>query len=444
MNWNNKVLWSEGLFLQPQHFQQQERYLESYVQGRSASLHCYGWGFSDLQLDRQQLGIGKIVIAKARGVFPDGTPFNIPDDDPAPVPLEIDETIRNQRVFLALPIRQAGALEVAGSHASEGLARFVEHEYEAQDTAGRGNSSALMKVGGLRMRLQFESDEHAEYTRLPMAHVAECKIDKQVLLEELFVPAVLDCQASSVLSGLITEFAGMLHHKGESLAGRVVSGGRGSAADIADFLTLQAVNRYEPVLLHLAKLPGLHPERLFCTLVEMAGNMSTLLRDDKRVPKFLPYDHNDLQASFAPIESALRQMFGRQSAVRAIDIPLQEPRFGIRVGTINDRRMLSDCDFVLAVRADLSEEKIRDRFPDNAKVGSVEKIRDLVVSALPGVPLAALAVVPREIPYDAGSVYFKLDATSDHWPDLQNSGGFAIHVSDDFPGIEMDFWAIRR
>ena len=29
---NNKVIWSEGLFLRPQHMQQQERYLERYVE----------------------------------------------------------------------------------------------------------------------------------------------------------------------------------------------------------------------------------------------------------------------------------------------------------------------------------------------------------------------------------------------------------------------------
>ena len=28
----NKVVWSEGLFLRPQHFQQQDRYFERYVE----------------------------------------------------------------------------------------------------------------------------------------------------------------------------------------------------------------------------------------------------------------------------------------------------------------------------------------------------------------------------------------------------------------------------
>jgi type VI secretion system protein ImpJ len=66
------------------------------------------------------------------------------------------------------------------------------------------------------------------------------------------------------------------------------------------------------------------------------------------------------------------------------------------------------------------------------------------MSQLPGIPVRALPVAPRQIPYDAGSVYFELDSSSNHWPDLKASGGFAIHVAGEFPGMEMDFWAIRR
>lgn len=37
MSWNNRVVWSEGMFLRPQHFQQHDRYLETLVDGRCRS-----------------------------------------------------------------------------------------------------------------------------------------------------------------------------------------------------------------------------------------------------------------------------------------------------------------------------------------------------------------------------------------------------------------------
>src|ERR1700722_4761705 len=100
MSDRSKVIWSEGLFLRPQHFQQQERYLEAYVEGRAASLRADGWGFDGLQLDRALPPIGKVASRRGRGVFPDGTPFSIPDRDPTPAPLEVAPELRNARVYL--------------------------------------------------------------------------------------------------------------------------------------------------------------------------------------------------------------------------------------------------------------------------------------------------------------------------------------------------------
>ncbi|NMW25688.1 type VI secretion system baseplate subunit TssK, partial [Rhodanobacter denitrificans] len=87
---NNKVVWSEGLFLRPQHLQQQERYLERFVELRAGNLRPYTWGFSELELETDLLAIGKLGIKRARGVFPDGTPFAMPGDDPLPLALEVD------------------------------------------------------------------------------------------------------------------------------------------------------------------------------------------------------------------------------------------------------------------------------------------------------------------------------------------------------------------
>ncbi len=86
MSWKNKVVWSEGLFLRPQHFQQQDRYLETFVEERTRTLRAYSWGVTELKLDEEALTLGKLAIAQARGVLPDGTPFAIPANDDPPLP----------------------------------------------------------------------------------------------------------------------------------------------------------------------------------------------------------------------------------------------------------------------------------------------------------------------------------------------------------------------
>jgi type VI secretion system protein ImpJ len=77
------------------------------------------------------------------------------------------------------------------------------------------------------------------------------------------------------------------------------------------------------------------------------------------------------------------------------------------------------------------------------KLGPVEKIRDLVNLALPGVPVQPMPVAPRQIPFHAGFVYFELDQSNELWGQLKSSGGIAMHLAGDFPGLAMEFWAIR-
>jgi type VI secretion system protein ImpJ len=443
MSWKNKVVWSEGLFLQPQHFQQHDRYLEAYVEGRCRALRGQGWGFSELKLDAAQLAIGKVAIASARGVFPDGTPFNIPDDDRAPAPLDIPDSIRETRVYLALPTRRLGEREIDAEERREGLARYVEREHETQDASSDAQNAALMRVGTLRTRLLLDSDTRAEYSCIGAAHVVEVRADRSVVLQPTYIPPVLDYQASSVLAAFANELQGLLHHRGEALAGRVSASGRGGAAEIAEFLLLMAVNRYEPVLAHLAALAGVHPEELYRTLLGIAGELATFTSPGKRPREFPPYRHDDLKSTFEPVMAALRESLGTVIEQTAVQIPLRDPRYGIYAAPLGDPSLLSSASFVLAVRADMPGEELRRRFPAQTKIGAVEKIRDLVNAQLPGVVVRPLPVAPRQIPYHADYTYFELDRASSHWPP-QNTGGFAIHVSGDFPGLDMQFWAIRR
>ena len=444
MSWNNKVIWSEGLFLQPHHFQQHDRYVESYVEGRCGPLRNHGWGFSELKLDTSQLGIGKVAIAEARGVFPDGTPFNIPDDDRPPPPLDLNESVRDCRVHLALPIRRLGQREVDAAEQHEGLARYIEREVETQDTSADAQNVALMRVGTLRTRLLLDTDPRAEYACMAAAHVLEVRADRNVVLQPGFVPPVLDCQVSPVLAGFLSELKGLLHQRADALAGRVSASGRGGAAEIAEFLLLQVLNRCEPVVAHLEGLAGLHPEELYRTLLAMAGEVMTFTSAQKRPYEFPRYRHDDLKATFEPVIGALREAFATTIDPTTVQIPLKEPRFGIRAAPLADRSLLGSSSFVLAVRADMPVDDLRRRFPAQSKVGSVEKIRDLVMGQLPGVAIRPLPVAPRQIPYHADFTYFELDRSSPYWPDLQNSGGFAIHVGGEFPGLDMQFWAIRR
>lgn len=443
MSWDNKVVWSEGMFLRTQHFQQFDRYVEKLVRGRTAGLRPHSWGITELQVNRALLATGKFAVTACRGILEDGTPFSIPEDCEHPAPLDLPENTRNCVVYLALPVRQPGGVEVEPSGTDETVARYSTAEFEAVDTNAGSESVARLQVGKLRLRFMLESEERAGYVCLGLARIVEVRADKNVVLDDRYIPPSLVCAAAPALTGFLAELQGLFHHRGEALAGRVSESGTKGVAEISDFLLLQTVNRYEPLLSHLAAGADIHPEALYQIAVQMAGELATFTAKRKRPPAFRPYRHDDLQGSFAPVMAELRQSLSAVLEQTAIPLPLQERRYGIRVAPITDRSLLTSASFVLAVRADMPAEVLRRNFPNQVKIGPVEQIRELVNVALPGIAVRPLPVAPRQIPYHAGVTYFELDRSGQHWKQLATSGGFAIHVAGEFPGLEMEFWAIK-
>ena len=141
--------------------------------------------------------------------------------------------------------------------------------------------------------------------------------------------------------------------------------------------------------------------------------------------------------------ASLRESMSKVMTQNAIAIPLEKRRFGISLAIVPDRSLFGSAVFVLAARADGPAENVRQRFPAQVKVAPAEVIGDLVRQGLPGVPVVPIPVAPRQIPFHAGYAYFELDQSHDLWTQLKDSGGVAIYVSGDFPGLAMELWAIR-
>jgi type VI secretion system protein ImpJ len=441
MSVNSKVIWSEGLFLQPHHFQQQTRYFERYVETRCQGLVEYGWGLTGFDLERDFLAIGKLGLRRAAGVFPDGTPFRMPDDDPLPPALDIGEEVRDATVFLAVPLRRGDTGEA--DRGDDALARHAVTEIEARDSGSTASAPAILEVGALRARLVLASELTAAYAAIPVAHVVECRADRKVVLDDRFMPTVLHIGAAPRLAAFVTELLGLLHQRGDALGGRASATGRGATAEIADFLMLQTINRYEPVVAHLAESGLVHPDALYQLCVSAAGELATFTSPSRRPPPLSVYRHDRLRESFEPVMAALRASLSAVLEQQALAIPVEAKRFGIHVAAVADRTLYATAVFVLAARADMPAEELRRRFPAQIKIGPVEKIRDLVNLQLPGVPVHPLPVAPRQIPYHAGFVYFELDQAHDLWAQLKSSGGVAMHLAGEFPGLSLEFWAIR-
>ena len=445
MSWDSKVLWTEGLFLQPHHFQQSDRHKEALVAGLARRVTPYAWGVSELEIDDEVLKVGQFALKSCAGLTQDGTVFRVPQADDHPPALEVPETIKDCIVYLTVPQRRQGASEVDLSGAEQSASRLRPTELEITDTMSQEKKPVMLGVGMIRLQFALQVDDLADQLAIPIARIIEVRPDREIILDRGFIASCLDVRSAPPLSGFLNELEGMLSHRMQALAGRLSEGGPAKgAAEISDFLLLALVNKTLPVIGHFANIENVHPEHCYRVCASLAGELATFMSTEKQAPQFPAYQHDNLTECFAPVIRTLRQYLSSVLEQTAISIPLEARKYGISVGVIADRKLIGNAGFVLAVSADISAENVRRHFAGQTKTGPVEEIRQLVNSALPGITLRPLPVAPRQIPYHAGVVYFELDSDSPYWGKMTTSGGIAVHVSGQYPGLKMELWAIRN
>ena len=172
----NRVIWSEGLFLRPQHLQQMERSLEALVQVRTAGSSAHSWGFSRLQIDEEALKTGRLSISQASGILPDGTPFAIPEESPAPPPLEVGADLKEVLIHLALPAQRAGMPEFAiDAGPAAVLARYLAADHAVEDSILGMHEAADMQLGRLNLRYIAEGDPREAFCTMGIVRVSETR-----------------------------------------------------------------------------------------------------------------------------------------------------------------------------------------------------------------------------------------------------------------------------
>ncbi|WP_368195838.1 type VI secretion system baseplate subunit TssK [Aeromonas sp. R2-2] len=442
MSSRNRVIWREGLFIKPQHFQQQQRHSDYALHARLSALSDYFYGLQSLAINEDYLGFGRIALVGATGILPDGTVFNIPNDDVLPTPLEItDASVANQKVYLALPLSVSGVNEV--NQGGQVATRLQAHRHDVRDLHSEGGDVVSLEVGRVSLRLMLEREDRSAYASLAIARILDKRPDGGLVLDPNFMPCSISVSAIPTLKRFLGESAGLVAERARSLSQRIAAPGQQGVADVAEFMMLQLLNRAQPQLSHLARLGTLHPERLHEALVQLCGELMTFTDESRLPPEFPAYRHDDQQVSFEPVMLALRQALSTVLSPRAVSIQLRKHQYGVMVAMVNESELMQSADFVLAVRARMPQEQLRKQLLQQTKVASSDKIRELISLQLPGIPLLPLPVAPRQLPYHAGYSYFQLDRQSPAWLMLAVSNTLAFHIAGDFPELDMQLWAIR-
>jgi type VI secretion system protein ImpJ len=440
----SRVVWREGLFLRPQHFQQQERYLDALSRARAQPLRPYAWGLRQLKLNEAMASLGKFAVETCQGIMPDGTPFSIPDDDPPPEALAVPADARDSLVYLTLQPQLHGATEFAPREKPRPDARLLVDEEEVYDAFAVERTSEPIEVGRLNLNYGIAREHTDGRVCLGIARVQEM-LNGSVVLDRRYLPPLLDIRGSDRLTGFLHDIGGRLGERVKELSLRAVEATEGGSETFASFLMLQALNRVKPVFAHLLSLPGVHPERLYEVFASLAGELCTFTRSDRRPPDFPAYDHENLQLTFEPVVDLLQASLSAMFERSAGQLKLESVGPGAFTARIDDHSLFQTCNFYLAASAQTPIETLRSRFGSVVKIGTVQKMREIVGSALQsGVRVSAAPSPPPQIRILPGFVYFELDRNSSDWAELAQAPALGIHVSGDWPRLALELWWVKR
>ncbi len=181
------------MFLRPQHFQQNDRYLESLIENRCAPLRPYSWGIDELHINQEALSLGKIEIEKCKAILPDGTTINIPAADAPPLPIEPDKNTKDENFYLCLLERRPNATEASREDDSDHAARYGIEVTDVRDASLPEDSNAPIELGRKNLVILTESDERTEYACIGIGRIIEVRSDKRVVLDDTFIAPSLDC-----------------------------------------------------------------------------------------------------------------------------------------------------------------------------------------------------------------------------------------------------------
>ncbi len=450
-----RVAWREGMFLRPQHFQQQDRFLVAEIHARVSASQPYAWGLSELVIDEDLAAIGKFSVVRCSGVMPDGTAFSISksmpsgtaysvaEEMPPPADLDVPADTRDGIIYLTLPVMQPGAVAFQETKLAAPDIRFLVDEEQTANSFSEDRTREAIDVARPNLRFGITRDQTHRRVCLGLVRVRELQ-NKRLMFDVGYIPPAQDIRACERLKGWLTDIFRKSDLRVEELALRSVEAVSAGTDSVTGFLLLQALNRWCPMLKHLDSLPVVHPERLYESFVGMAGELATLVTPERRPPSFPEYDHENLQATFEPVVKLLREMLGTIIAPSVVQLPLKLEVPGSYVSVITDHSLYQHGYFYLAVHAAMPLEDIRSLFPSHAKIGAVQKMLQIVGDATGGIPLRHATQLPPQLRPLPGYVYFELDRSCPDWRDFASAAALGLHLGGIWPSLKLELWCLKR
>lgn len=432
-----RVFWSEGMFMTPQHLQQQDAFHEGLTTARLRVANPYHWGVVSMEVDVEALATGEFKMLSFLGVLPDGllVSFDKGQAD-APSARRVEEALTTGRtldVYLAVPKDLANDQGLTGAPVDTALARYAVVTRDVPDQ-NAGASTVPVSFVQPKMRLLIGDEPRDDFECIKIVELTRDSNGSLALVPEYIAPCLRVDASPYIIDGLRKLLRSVVAKQRE-LAGakklRDASAVEFTASDVTKFLQLSTLNGLLPMLQHVVDQGSMSPHEVYLLLLNVAGQLSTFqgTDDPATLPKFA---FGALRSTFEDLFGRIHVMLRSVAIAPALPIPLERRAKGMFLGWLSDERFSRIAYVLLAVKSELSEQQVVTDIPRLTKIASRDEITHLLKTATPGVALKVTYRPPPQLPVQPGVVYFYLTLKDQFWKKILAEQNLAIYLPAPF------------
>ena len=437
-----KVVWYEGMKLNPHHFQQNDKYNQYYLNSRINFINPNFWGIREIQVDTAALSGGTFNLVKCSGIMPDGLLFDMPGNDPLPKSRSFEDlfpaTAEKTDVFLSIPVENiTGNNCTMDNELNSNNSRFILQDIDVLDY----NTGANMRsIGIVKPNFQFKfGDESLEdFTSIKLGQINR-NADGKYTMDKNFIVSSISISASEALLNYTREILGALVSKSKEL-GRLAGIHKPelSITQVEILLMLQTVNTYIPLLNYYYTSQNIHPEALYVLFLNLAGQLSTYSNLGIKTAEFPVYEHKHLTEIFGQISGEINLMLNVQKTIerRDIIIPLRKQGETLYIGQLSPSQI--SAQFFISVVSDMPERKIITELPKNIKASAYEEIFAVHQAGIQGVSIEYIAHPPAGVQVNEKAHYFKINKEGRFWDKIEKKNNIAFFIASEFKSLEME------
>lgn len=456
------IYWHQGMFLQPQHFQQAELYSRFQMKPVFEAGLPHFWGVGRLELAKSAIANRTIEILDAQLMFPDRSYVEFPGNaviKARPFDTAWVEGDKPFTVYLGvkkLSRQEANVTEVDSlADAGAALTRFasVSNPPESADLYSTGQPAQVRTLLHV-VRIFFESEianlEH--YDLIPVARLV--RDGDAIKLAPDFIPPCYALAGSDALTGMIRdirdELSGRARQLQEYKSPREMQKAEFDASYMVFLLALRSLNRVSPYLFHLTETRQVHPWLAYGALRQLIGELSSfserfnmLGESEDGAPGLPPYDHADLGKCFARARVLISHLLN-EITVGPEFLAILDYRDGYYSGNLPRDFFGQRNRFYLVVRTEADSQQVVNALQNEVRLAALDEMPKLLAHALPGLELIHMPQAPQGLPRRSYSYYFRIEQMSQQWEAVERDGTIALSWLDAPDDLKAEIVVLRR